>query len=511
MIGEHSATASVNWPTISGDPSFAINTITSHWLVVYPRFPSRVHEKLLRNELRTGLDLYTARVLTPVQRAYYVGFVACAVVCFTPFKLLTYALPVLLIAWLVVTAGTVGMRNRLVVVVGGAVGLGAFYELAAEDLLVTNYVLALITYSAILPVLVVESRSIASIALFEKQAGVALRLLAVEGVVGTIQAIYGATETGSFGGANGDHVAGTIHPYLSAELAFSNPVFAVNMAVMILACLAVPNLARRRSLSLALGGIALVLASVVHVLVFLVAAIAFALLTTRRTKGAPRRRLRVGRLAVVGALVAGVGYVALADNLEGISRVGAQAIDLDAVDIPRAILLSRVFSELPDDAPEQPYIGLGPGQFSSRASLIASGLYLGGPDSPRPVPLLSPQATRLASSYCFSLLVAYKESDLVIGSTEQPFFSMLSIYTELGIIGLAIVLGWLVVIIRRVQRRVRERPELYTRGLMFVTAVGFFTLIGLQDNYWESPQALLIGLLMLHVLYATIMYEPIDA
>ncbi|HEY6034982.1 MAG TPA: hypothetical protein VIV58_12000, partial [Kofleriaceae bacterium] len=91
-----------------------------------------------------------------------------------------------------------------------------------------------------------------------------------------------------------------------------------------------------------------------------------------------------------------------------------------------------------------------------------------------------------------------------------PFFSMLSIYTELGLVGLVAVLGSLVVVIRRVQRRVRERPELHTKGLAFVTGTGFFTLIALQDNYWEAPQAMLIGILLLQVLYATIMYRPTD-
>lgn len=481
-----------------------MSTTTSHWHVAYARFPTRVHEKLRRNELGTALHLYTAAVQTRLQRAYYTGFVTCAVACLTPFKLLSYALPLLFVAWIVTTAGTVAMRNRLVILATIAIAMGVFYELISDELLVTNYLLALVTYSAVLPALVVGSRGLASPELFAKQARFALGLLAVEGLVGTVQAIHGAIETGSLGGANGDYVAGTIHPYLTAELAFSNPVFAVNLAVMILVCLAVPQLARRRVVALTLGGIALVLASVIHVLVFLVVAVAFALITTRRTRHAP---LRPGRLAVVMLLLAGLGYYALSDNLAGISRVGAQAVDLEAIDIPRAILLSRVFTELPDDAPAQPYVGLGLGQFSSRASLIASGLYLGGPDSPRPVPLLSPQATRLASSYCFSLLVAYKESDLVIGSTEQPFFSMLSIYTELGVAGLALVLGTLFVIVRRVQRRVRERPELYSRGVAFVAAVGFFTLIGLQDNYWEAPQALLIGILMLQVLYATIIHD----
>ncbi len=283
------------------------------------------------------------------------------------------------------------MRNRLVLAAGTACAVGVFYELVAPEFLIANYLLALVTYSAVLPLVVMDTRTLASTKLYSRTVRVIVVMLAVEGTVGIVQAVHGAIETGSFGGANGDYVAGTIHPYLTAELAFSNPVFAVNMTIMLVATLALPEFARGRLRALVLGAIALVLASVVHVLVFLVIAVVFAVATTRRTGRTAKRRL--GTLMVAGALVAGFGYFALSDNLAGISRVGAQAIDLEAVDIPRAILLSRVATELPEDAPVQPYIGLGPGQFSSRASLIASGLYLGGPDSPRPVPLLSSQAT----------------------------------------------------------------------------------------------------------------------
>lgn len=443
----------------------------------------------------------------PVQRAYYAAFVACAVVCFSPFKLIAHALPLVFVAYVITAAGTVRMRNRLVLVGIAAVALGLFYEVVAEDFLVTNYLLALVTYSAVLPLLVIDSRSLASPVLYAKLVRFTIGMVGVQGVVGIVQAIHGAMVTGSFGGANGDYVTGTIHPFLSAELAFSNPMFAVNMSIMMIACLATPDQVRSRIRAFALGGVALVLASVVHVLVFLVAAFGFALVTTRRRTVAPRRKL--GSLGIVAILIAGLAYGALRDNLAGITRVGAQMVDLEAVDIPRAILLGRVFTELPDDAPLQPYLGLGPGQFSSRASLIASGLYLGGPDSPRPVPLLSTQATRLASTYCFSLLVAYKESDLTIGSSEQPFFSWLSIYTELGGIGLVAIFGLLYATIRRVQARLSTDPSLYGPGVAFVTGAGFLTLIGLQDNYWESPQALLIGVLLLKVLYARIMYaEP---
>jgi hypothetical protein len=156
-------------------------------------------------------------------------------------------------------------------------------------------------------------------------------------------------------------------------------------------------------------------------------------------------------------------------------------------------------------------VGLGPGQFSSRASLIASGLYLGGANDPQAPPFLTPQATRLAADYCLSLLIAYADQGEVIGSTHQPFFSVLSVYTELGAFGLVLV-GWVVVrIVRRARRRAATDPTTRYRSVLFVAGVVFVALLGLQENYWEVPQAILIGLLLLRALGSNLRQAPRSA
>jgi hypothetical protein len=169
-----------------------------------------------------------------------------------------------------------------------------------------------------------------------------------------------------------------------------------------------------------------------------------------------------------------------------------------------------VLTELPGEQPLQPFVGLGPGQFSSRASLIATGLYLGGPDHPQTVPLLSPQATRIAEEYCVSLLVQFADKKDVIGSSEQPFFSVLSVYTELGAMGLIavtlVILEWL----RRIRRRVRIDPGLRFQAAVLVAGLLFMVLLGLQDNYWETPQAMLVGFLLLKLLYVNVVYSDSD-
>lgn len=443
-----------------------------------------------------------------VRRAYQLAFVWALVACFSPFKALAYIVPAMFTAYVALHGGVV--RDRLVVLGLALGGAAIAYALVLDEFLLTNYAVAIITYSAFLPVLVIDSRLLASRELLRAIVLAASTMLAVQGVVGIIQALHGFTQTGSFGGANGDYVAGTIYPALRAEHAFSNPMFAVNMALMLLCCLVVPEASTGpRRAFLILGAVALVLASVLHVLVFLVVAalVGFAITRTRDPR-APGRWTG-GRVLAVVALISGLTYVALPDNVAGISSVAERAFDLDAVTIPRAVLLTRVFSDLPEEQPQQPAIGLGPGQFSSRASLIMSGLFLGGPDTPKTLPFLSPQATHLTQDYCLLLMVTASENDPLgqIGSSQQPFFSLLSIYTELGLAGLIAVMWSVARVLLRVRRRVREAPSVQLEALVLCAGVLLIGLLGWQENYWETPQAILVGLLLLKVLYANIMYN----
>jgi len=132
---------------------------------------------------------------------------------------------------------------------------------------------------------------------------------------------------------------------------------------------------------------------------------------------------------------------------------------------------------------------------------------LGGAETPKGLPLMSAQTTRLAWGYCFSLVrTMYDRPGTSDGSTQQPFFSWLSVYTELGIIGVIVVIGAAMRVIRRVQRRVRAHPHLRTQAIPFCGAVVLLLLLGLQENYWELPQGIFVGLLLLKVLYANIVY-----
>jgi hypothetical protein len=442
-----------------------------------------------------------------LRRAYFLGFVAVLVGCFTPFKALGYALPGLFTLWIALHGGVV--RNRMFAI-GFAIAAGlAVYGLVVREFLIVNYLVAALTYSTVIPILAIDSRWLASRVLLGKMIAAMVPMILVQGVIGIVQAVYGALQSGSFGSDNGDRVAGTIYPHFEPENAFSNPMFAVNMAMMLLVCLSLPSaLDRRRRRALIIGAVSLVLASVVHVLVFLVGAIVVAIFLVRSPRaGEPTTR---SRLLILLLLVTGLSYVALPDNVANISRVAEKALDLEAVDVPRAIMLGRVLIDLPDEDPAQPYVGLGPGQFSSRASLIMSGMYLGGEDAPKGLPFVAPRVTRLADDYCIALMVAARDANADVGSSQQPFFSWLNVYTETGVLGLLIVFGALGRALLRVAVRARERPEVRVQSLLCAAGMMLLVLIGWQADYWEVPQAILVGALALKVLYANAMHASDD-
>lgn len=445
------------------------------------------------------------------QEAFYRGFLVVLVAAFTPFKAVGFLLPIIFTAWMLVFARDAVPPRRLVILAFCAAVMPLFYTVVADEFLLANYGLALLTYSGFFPLVILDSRLLASRRLLERCTAAASVMVLVQGIVGTVQAVYGATQTGTFAGDNGDIVAGTIYPHLSPERAFGSAIFVVNMTVMIIVGLAIPGtFAGRRRIHLAVGIVSVVLASVVHALVFLVAAVLVAWILTRPI-AVKRPMARPGRqLPLTALLMAVVSYFAIADNVAHTGGVVEKAVDLEAQDVPRSILLTRVLNELSSEQPLQPFVGLGPGQFSSRASLIATGLYLGGPDHPKTLPLLSTQATRVAEEYCVSLLIEFADQKDVIGSSEQPFFSALSIYTELGAMGLIavtlVVFEWL----RRVRRRVRTTPALRFHAGLLVAGLVFMVLLGVQDNYWETPQAMLVGFLLLKLLYVNVLYSGSD-
>lgn len=158
-------------------------------------------------------------------------------------------------------------------------------------------------------------------------------------------------------------------------------------------------------------------------------------------------------------------------------------------------------NDMPAQYPYMPLVGVGPGQFSSRAALMNTGFYFGSPRAPKDFsPFLrnavpEPMRDSLLPLWIRSSEVKY------YGSSQKPYFGWLSVYTEFGGIGMALVICVIGLALWRLPRRTRD----VSVGLLSFSCacmILFTALIAFQENYWEVPQAVLPGVLLLRVMQA---------
>jgi len=193
-------------------------------------------------------------------------------------------------------------------------------------------------------------------------------------------------------------------------------------------------------------------------------------------------------------------FIFLAANLKNLPAV---ATSLFAGEYPRSVATLRALSEIPEQYHFAPWVGLGPGQFCSRAALIGTGRYFGGPDA-QPLPLIGGAIPKPMDDHLIDLWEwTSRES---FGTTQEPFYSWLSVYTEFGAVAALAVLAIAISLIRKV-RAGSATPEVKLLAMSFTAGVLFLLLLGCQENYWEVPQAIFPGCFFLKCLHANLTVE----
>ncbi len=313
----------------------------------------------------------------------------------------------------------------------------------------------------------------------------------LEAAVGIGQAIYGYwINAGSFDLAAGDVVKGTIGLAPLPDGTGSNQMYAILQSSMLALLVAMRAELARRPIVLPVVVVAVswLFASVMHtILLWLVALILSGVIAPRVY---PKRRSlrRVVRVVSVPIFVVGFVLLFMPANLTRVlpTVVGLSLLGKGAAPASKLIAAKNTAEFVPMIAPYQPYIGIGPGQYSSRAGLILSGEYLG-----RSIPV-SGYAGEALDENILGLWRRFKQSNIT-GSTFFPFFSWLSIYGELGMLGVVAIGVAGFALIRRMRACARRAHPLAT-GLTFLTI--YVLLLGFQDNYWEFSQVMLPILLV---------------
>lgn len=434
--------------------------------------------------------------LTGTQRAYYGAFALSVVLCWSPWKALAYFAPVLAVLWFIWVSCSRVARRRALWWSFGWLGLVSVYWAFRRGFDLAPALLAFLTYGTLGVLCVIPTKGLGGGRLLGRMVRLVVWVMVLEAVFGIGQAVINAVQRGTFDWSNGDAVQGTIYPGIHSSLSFANSMFAVNMAFMLIALLPASAIGKRWRGTVLLGLVAFVLASVMHAIFFLAVAFGAGYVLCR-----PRLRLVKGKTFLVSTLCAlpVLTYFFLSANVLTLAPIARQAL---AGATPRAIVVLDSVTRLPRQYPLMPFIGLGPGQFSSRAALMVSGTYLDSGE--KSLPLIHPQSSPAFRKYLAPLVAQARDPAFGGSTTVKPFFSWLSVYTEFGFPCLIGIFSWVAVILRRVRREALKKNERLL-GAAVVAGIVFFVLLGLQVDYWEVPQAILIGALLTKAMYATLM------
>jgi hypothetical protein len=435
------------------------------------------------------------RKLHNKQRRFMLVYLAALLIAFSPSKALGLIGPFIVLAGLIFFVQIRPIHHLQKMTLAGLVfvWIGICYWLLVPEFWWPNYFLVAITFSAAF-FLLFDFSSILDTRLIRRLGRLTLLFIFFQSVYGIAQFAL-AIATYGYRVSIGDLVWGTLAPPNQFYYAGTSPFFVLLISSLLLFTFAAtpPRISFNTIVGLSTVALCWMVASLLHSVVFFVFAVILALAflallkPRRRNQHKDQRRGLFVAVILIGILV-GVGILVHPDNYQRISSVLGSIADLG----PNARFgkLRTIYDtvvELPDVVWLQPFIGVGAGQYSSRAALIGTGEYL----SRASIPFLPDYTSELTARYVMPLV--YESNS----STQSPASSWIALYGELGLAGWGSLMLLLFYTVRRFSRFVS--PEFPRMSLAMVTLVLYLFLMGFQNVYWEYTQGIFPGVLSLKI------------
>jgi hypothetical protein len=382
------------------------------------------------------------------------------------------------------------------------VGVGLFYQLLMTDFWWPTYLLFLVTNSALL-FLLYDYAPITTPDFIRRLGNWTLLVIFVQSVYGILQYMVGLQLIG-YTPSLGDIVWGTLAPPVDSAYAGTGPFFVILISTLALAVLATTSrrLGFRTLFGLTVVVLCWTVASLVHSVVYFLLGAIFAVLWLRLLKfftnrRATRRKRKQGGIFAIVILVVilfGAGTLVHPANYQNVTRIlglagefGPNAsqhklrvIYYTLVDVPKSVAL-------------QPLIGLGPGQYSSRAALMGTGEYL----QRASIPFIEDHINPLTEFYIIPTLEFTRRTGG--SSLDSPASSWIAVYAETGVFG---VLAVAAIYFMGIMRFGRYQSEQFPRmSFAMLTLATYVLLMGFQNVYWEYTQAIFPTFMVLKICY----------
>jgi hypothetical protein len=91
------------------------------------------------------------------------------------------------------------------------------------------------------------------------------------------------------------------------------------------------------------------------------------------------------------------------------------------------------------------------------------------------------------------------------GSSFFPFYSWLSLYGEIGLVGILFVIIFSIRIISRMRKFSKKVEPFIPMGITLI--ITYFLMLGFQDNYWEWSQPVFLIVLLTKLCYEYVKIE----
>ncbi|MGE0566976.1 MAG: hypothetical protein AB7O73_03425 [Bacteroidia bacterium] len=436
-------------------------------------------------------------------RAYFESFILTTTIVWLPSKLFAYLAPFIALLWFIFRSKStkILLRSTLLLILYALLITiyKLFYYSKDEDFIIQNSLLFLLTYGSFFFLFAIPSKISLYSDNHEKYLQAIKYIILIESILGITQVIAFSLLNGvSFDFATGDVAQGTLSPlsFLHPESNFNNQMFCNNMLMLLLFYL--PHaISKKKDLWVCfLGIVATLLASVLHLfLCFFIALIFISFFFSRSFIKLSATKL-VLILSVVIIIISSI--ILQPHNFNLISFYFDKFSNNQS---PKTIVTVNSVKKLPKDFPWVYTIGLGPGQYSSRAGLIGTGHYFGDFKKPKEIPLIVNSQSAAFKKYTFSQWRDYTSPKYGSSTMSRPFYSVLSILIELGYVAFAFLLIYL---IRQISFFKRRYKMLYTKNnylsSFYTISCGvtiiYYILISFFENYMEVTQAIFPGLLL---------------
>lgn len=435
----------------------------------------------------------------------YEVFILSLILTWFPSKSLPYASPYIIIVYTIIVYKYQTIFLDFIKVASVIFLFIVINYLIRGNYILSNGVLTLITYGPFILLWAMPNKGLSPFYMKKIYKAICFTV-GFQSIIGIAQFLIAFVKQGSYSVDMGDFIQGTIVPLsfnLEGDRGIGNAYFVINILIMMLFILVDDKKTKKTYFVLTIASLAVILAGVHHALISIFMALFLSLFIVEMKKAVRYTFILIPAIAIALSIF----YFLNPNNVYLYSHY----FDLySSGESFKTIAMKNAIIDLYNDHPNISIFGTGLGQFSSRAGLIASGTYLGGLDENRSIPFFSIAKSEYFKRYAFEVYYAMKtDKSTTHGAASRPFFSLMSIYVELGIVVFIVIFYYLVKKIYYIKAKYNSYNKIgFTKAknvaTMLIATILFFAFVSFFENYLEMNQATLTCFILAKIFYNNI-------